>query len=651
MKSTDLLATNLHTGFFEVVVVLIGVGWLTGRLLGVRRGFFRAVAAGLVGLVAGQLLLATQFGWDESLDSPSDLLTHGLGLVGYMLLVTMVASVAIEMIFRPRKERPFWIPRPIKWIKTKLAQASRIVDVVAIARRHGLVGRKRLSRATIATPAGANALRLTLEDCGGIFIKFGQIAAGRDDVLPPALTAELSQLRTAAKPLPINSVIAVINAELGADYMNYFESFDQTPLASASIAVTHRAKLKSGLAVVVKVQRPTVDEGVRRDCAVLLWAARRIERSSPTARSFGIVDLAEELVDSVTSELDFRREAANNAAMRRNKSGEVRIPEVDRELTTERVLVMEEVAGKPISDSDAVDQCGIARDVLADRLFKSFLDQVLEDGVFHADPHAGNVMIDRDGVLWFVDFGAVGLLDPVTLEALQQMAIGFTLRDPGILARAVRRMSGGAVELDIPALEFDLGKLFTSVEDIGFGPASISEIIQVMQRHQVPAPKALSILARAAVTIEGTLRTLSPGYDMSGATDRLVDRFPPVESAKHSVSDEILRALPTLRTLPETIGDIAAQARAGQLTVRVDRYGGGDRAQIDQWLDRILWSLSSLTGLVVSAILLLAAGVTENADAALYLRAIGFVGLVAASAMQLRVIARLLDRVRNAPER
>lgn len=646
MVRAETLAANFHSGLIELFLILAVIAWLSGRILGVRRGVLRAIVAGVVGLLVGQALIFYQFGEHESFDNPNDLLAHGAGFIGAVLLATMIASVVLEVILRPRKDRVVRVSGPLTWVRSKFAVARRIVNVASIARKNGLIGR-RLSRASIATPEGARALRGTLEGCGGIFVKLGQIAAGRDDFLPATMTVELSLLRSAAEPLPFESVKTVLVDEYGPDWTEYFEWFDEEPLASASIGVTHRARLHSGLNVVVKIQRPHIDELVRRDCSVVRWGARQLERHSRSARSLRISDLSEELVDGVLKELDFRIEAANNAAMRRRSSGGVSLPEVHRELTTERVLVMQEVAGKPISDTKAVDESGVPREILADRLFKDFLTQVLQDGLFHADPHMGNVMIDAEGALWFVDFGAVGFIDPSTLESLQQIAIGFSLRDPAMLARAIRGLSGGAVELDIPTLEFDIGQIFASVENAGFGPAAISEVVHVLRRHNVPVPKSLSVLARAAVTMEGTLRSLSPGYDMSGATDRLVDRFPSAQDPRKILSEELLRALPSLRSLPRVFEDIAVQARDGRMAFRVERYAGGDRVQIDRWLDRVLWAGTSLMGLLVSAILLLAAGVTEDSDAALYLRGIGYIGLTAATAMQLRLIARVLQRRRG----
>ena len=358
--------------------------------------------------------------------------------------------------------------------------------------------------------------------------EIGQIAAGRDDFLPSTVTSELGELRTAVKPLPPGGAPGPAGGT-GDAYETTFAWFDDEPLAAASIGVTHRARLADGRDVIVKIQRPRIDETVDRDGRVLMWSARQLERGSDSARSLGIVDLCQELVAGVTEEWTSpaKRPTTPPCAATPADRG-VAFPEVIGLLTTRRVLVMDQVRGEPVSEAEFVDAVPVPRTELADRLLSSFLDQVLHDGVYHADPHPGTSLIDTDGVMWFIDFGAVGHIDPITIEALQQMAIGFTLRDPGMLARAVRRLAGGnAEDLDIPSLEFDMGQVLTQVEGGGFGPAAISEVVHVLRRHEVKVPRALTILGRSAVTMEGTLRVVSPGYSMSNEAQRLVQAEPP----------------------------------------------------------------------------------------------------------------------------
>lgn len=634
-----------------LAVFLFAMAWVTGRVLGVKRGFWRALVAGLIGFAAGWLLVEVQFGDVADINDPEDLVRLGGGFLGYVLLVTMLATIVIEAILRPRSERrrrPRF-PRPFRWISQKFALVTRLWQIGNAARRNGLVGRRYASRAALSSPEGARALRLTLEECGGMFVKFGQIAAGRDDLLPPAMTEELGELRTSVAPLSTTEVHEVLRSELGDAYATTFASFDDTPLAAASIGVTHRAVLaENGKDVIVKIQRPHIDEAVHRDSRVLMWGARQLERGSESARSLGIVDLCQELVNSVSQELDFTREAANNKALRRHRDDVegVDFPRVFPHLTTRRMLVMQEVDGEPVSDHEALDAVGVSRQDLADRLLKSFLDQVLQDGVYHADPHPGNILIDADGTLWFIDYGAVGHLDPITIEALQQMAIGFTIRDPGMLARAVRRMAGGGAEnLDIPSLEFDMGQVLAQIDGAGFGPAAISEVVHVLRRHNVKVPTALTVLGRSAVTMEGTLRVISPGYSMSNEAQRLVSADPPAGGVRGIAKNEVLRALPALRPMPQLTEDIALQLRSGRLGIQIDRFAGSDRPVVDAWLDRLLWAGIGMVGLIGSALLLIAGALTPVDElSGTYLRVIGFVGLIASSAMQMRTVARVLQR-------
>jgi ubiquinone biosynthesis protein len=627
------------------------MGWLSARILDVRRGRLRSLAAGVIGFLGGAILLAVQVDGNVELnleDDSADTFLLSLAWLGYALIVALVASLVIDAMLRPRR-RGRRLPRPIKAIKARIAVTRRLTQIARIARRNGLIGRRLASRAELLSPETARALRLTLEESGGMLVKFGQIASTRDDLLPPVITDELAQLRSSVPGLPFPVVRQVIETELGAPLDAIFASVDEEPLAAASIGVTHRAVLKDGRRVIVKVQRPDVQDSVAIDGRVLVGGARSLERQSAAARRVGVVGLARELVSGITEELDFTREAANNAAMRRARAGDdgVRIPEIYADLTTRRVLIMDEVKGASVSDQRAVDECGVPRVDLARALLDSFLSQILVDGVYHADPHPGNVLVDRGGTLWFIDFGAVGWIDPVTLEGLQQMALGFTLRDPSVLARAVRRVAGQAGEnIDITSLEFDLGVVLTTLQGGSFDPAAISEIIRVLDRHGVGAPPSLTILARAILALDGTLRSLDPDFRMGPAAQAKMG-----EIVTHSELDprdqltrEVIRALPVLRAMPQVTEDLALQARSGRFTVRIDRFSGADGHRVEHWLNRVLFTVIGIFGLVGSGLVLIAGGLDANDTVANPLRLIGFVGLFLSAAMMMRVVAQILAR-------
>lgn len=631
------------------LALLIFVGWLSGRILGVRRGFGRAVLAGIVGFLAGAIIISAQFS-DREVDQIDDLWALGVGFFGYVLIITLLASVAIDAILRPRdSRRRFSLPHPLRWIRQRLAIVRRLRQIAHAARVNGLIGRGLPSTASLATPEGARALRLTLEDAGGILVKFGQIASTREDLLPPVLTEELSALRTSVPGLPVEQVHAVIESELGAPISEVFAWFDDEPLAAASIGVTHRARLLDGRNVIVKVQRPGIEKNVDRDGSVLIWAAQQLQRRSESAERLGLAGLARELVAGIKEELDFTRELANNAAMRAEHSEDstVEMPEIFSDYTTTRVLVMEAVDGVPVSDRTAVDATGVPRAELASRLIDSFFSQVLTYGVYHADPHPGNVLIDDQGRLWLIDYGAVGHLDPITLEGLQQLAVGFTMRDPSILARGVRRLAGhDGEDIDIAALEFDLGAVLTDVSGGGFDPSSLSEVLKVLSRHGVKAPEALTVLARASLTIDGTLRILDPSFRMGpAATARMGELVMPSSlNPRDQLMTELVRSLPALRSMPQLGEDLALQARSGRLSLRVERWHGSDGHLLDRWISQILFTVIGVIGLIASALILIAAGLAPNDGVAAYLRVIGFVGIIASTAMQLRVVARILSR-------
>lgn len=632
-----------------VFLASLVMGWLSARILDVRRGTLRSLAAGVIGFIGGFILLGVQVNGNVTIDfesGPGATLLLLLAWLGYALVVALVASLVIDAMLRPRAARKGF-PHPLRMIKARIAVTRRLAHIARIARRNGLIGRRLASRAELLSPETARALRLTLEESGGMLVKFGQIASTRDDLLPPVITEELAQLRSSVPGLPFGTVRTVVESELGAPLDAVFASFDEQPLAAASIGVTHRAVLRDGHHVIVKVQRPAVEESVAIDGDVLIGGARKLESQSAAARRVGVTRLARELVSGIQEELDFTREAANNAAMRRTRSDDegVALPEIYADLTTRRVLVMDEVVGVPVSDQRAVGATGTSRDVLARHLLDSFLSQILVDGVFHADPHPGNVLVDDEGTLWFIDFGAVGWIDPVTLEGLQQMALGFTLRDPSLLARAVRRVAGQAGEsIDISSLEFDLGVVLTTLQGGGFDPAAISEILRVLDRHGVAAPPSLTILARAILTLDGTLRIIDPDFRMGPAAQARMGEIVTHQELdpRDQLTRELVRALPVLRAMPQITEDLALQARSGRLTLRIDRFSGPDGRRVDRWLNRILFTVIGVVGLMGSALVLIAGGLDANDTVANPLRIIGFAGLVLSAAMVMRVVAQIL---------
>jgi ubiquinone biosynthesis protein len=634
------------------VLFVLGIGFVSGRILGVSRGFFRATVAGVLGTLAGLGTAAVILrGVAEPDGTELLVLTFAFGVIA-----TMVLSIGLEVVLRRR--RPARRPKLWTRLRTAATIGGRLVEVTRIARRHGLAGPRLASRSAFATPETAARVARFLEDCGGMFVKFGQIASTRADLLPPALITSLKDLQSDVKPVPVARVQATIERELGRPAEKAFASFSEEPLAAASIGQTHVARTHDGEDVVVKVRRPDVEVGVARDAAVLRWASRIADRRSEAARALGLARVSDELVRSISKELDYTIEAAYGSALRTailNAHVEgIAVPEVLDGMTSEAVLVLERVQGRPVSDAAAIDACGVARPVLAGRLLRVFLSAMFNGGTFHADPHPGNILVDAGGTLWFIDFGAVGIIDAVTLRALQLVGIGLGTGEPGLIARGLREMSGSAgPAVDVVTLESEVSRLLAEqLVGTGFDPQALQDLLAIMERQGLPVPPALTLIARAVVTLEGTLRGIDPTINLAtAATEHFGSGLQPAEGdASELARRELLRALPSLRALPALVEDIALQLRSGLVRVEVETLTPARRTALTGWVDQVLFAVVGSVGLLTSALLLVGAGLAGAGSDTATLTAIGSIGLVLSAVMLLRVVAQVVRRQSDAAE-
>jgi ubiquinone biosynthesis protein len=295
-----------------------------------------------------------------------------------------------------------------------------------------------------------------------------------------------------------------------------------------------------------------------------------------------------------------------------------------------------------------VDESGVGRPVLAHNLLASFLGQILTDGQYHADPHPGNVLVDRAGVLWLLDFGSVGRLDPLALEGLQGLALGFAMNDPGLLARAVRHLAGGDTTADLRALEIDLSPMLGDVTaGGGLDPKLMGQVLDVMERHGLRPPPTVTLLSRALLTLEGTLHVIDPGFDLAReGTQLMTTDASAFGTPEELIQREVVRALPSLRTMPEHLEALAGQLRAGVMTVRTERYAGNDRRVVELWIDRLALIAVGGLGAIASALLLLAGSATSSDEGVRgTLWGLGFAGLTFASVLLMRAVAQILRRL------
>ena len=637
------LRLELGLGYLLILPFWItAIGVLTGRVLGVRIGRWRTGAAAavgwLVGLIAGAIALGPN-NLHPALIIPLS--------VFFGVLAALPVAIVLDVITRRRSRkaaRGLW-RHPVRGARAVLSPLGRFRELVGNARSENLLHVRYRNPAALASPDLARRVRLVLERSGGMFVKFGQIAATRSDLLPETLTSELSNLHANVARVPAAEVATLMREELAEPVEKAFAHFDPEPLAAASIGQTHRATLHDGRTVVVKVQRPGLDQLVRRDSAVLAFVARQLDRRVEAARRVGVRDLANELITSIEAELDYGRELAASIKMRQGHGCDsvVQVPGVHPTLSSNRLLVMDEVVGRSISDTAAVDAVAVERAELARRLLSSFLAQILRDGYYHADPHPGNVLVAADGVLWLLDLGAMGTIDAVTREALQGIALGFSFKESSLLARAVRHLVGDD-QIDMRRLERDLSMLLGEVEQGGLSPAAMAGVMDVMEHHGLRPPGAMLLLSRTLITLEGTLRTLDPAFNLAQEAQQIVarDHQSDLGQPEELVRKELVRALPALRTLPEHAEALAGQLRSGRMTVRTERYAGGDRSVVEGWLNRILVVLAGGAGALTSGLLLVAGSLSTDRVVRDALWTLGFSGLTFATILLLRTAAQAL---------
>ncbi len=363
-------------------------------------------------------------------------------------------------------------------------------------------------------------IRRALEDLGPIFVKFGQMLSTRPDLLPPDIARELALLQDQVPPFPGSQAQAIIEKALGQGVDELFAEFDAEPLASASIAQVHPARLHDGRAVIVKVVRPGIDRIIRRDIALLYTLAELAERYWSEGKRLRAVEVVREYEKTIFDELDLQREAASASQIRRDFEGSelLYIPEVHWPLTRPNVMVMERIHGIPISDIEGLRQAGIDLVTLSERGVEIFFTQVFKFNFFHADMHPGNIFVSPQGQYIAVDFGIVGSLTPQDQRYLAENFLAFFNRDYRRVAQL--HVESGWVPEDTRVDEFESAirtvcePIFEKpLKEISFGQLLL-RLFQTARRFNMEVQPQLVLLQKTLLNIEGLGRELNPDLDL-----------------------------------------------------------------------------------------------------------------------------------------
>lgn len=359
-------------------------------------------------------------------------------------------------------------------------------------------------------------LASALETLGTCFIKFGQLMSTRPDILPAHYITALARLQDTVTPVPSELITQTIERELGAPLSELFRDFDCTPLATASIAQVHRASLHDGSPVVVKVLRPGVRRQVEVDLEVMQEVARFATHYTPFGTRFGLLQMAQELRQSLRQELDFVQEAENTLLIGQGISEFKRLttPHVYREYSSECVLTLNFLPGHRL---EQVNQATVRRlngPLIAQELFSAYLKQMVVNGIFHCDPHPGNILLSDDGSLSLLDFGMVGRLDTGQKDQVILMLLAFAERQGDRVSEAYLEMIEMPEHLDRRAFTQEVSALVSRYHDMSQGRMEIGrallDLTLLAQSYRIAVPSSLTLLGKTMLNLDGTLRILAP---------------------------------------------------------------------------------------------------------------------------------------------
>jgi ubiquinone biosynthesis protein len=639
------------------IALVAGLAWASRRLLGLPVGALRALIAGLLGFATAEILVRTL----QPVQS-GHVAAFLTVVLGVPLIVAMIFIVAAEALVPSGT-----VPQPVDAVlgaRRALARSRRYSQISRIAVRHGLGpylrGRGRRGEDEAGGRAAlARSLRQALEEGGVTFTKLGQLMSTRRDLLPEEFISELTRLQDRAEPAPWEQVEEVITQSLGAPAEQVFTELQPEPAAAASIAQVHKARLRcadgSDAEVAVKVQRPGIRSTVEQDLDILLRLADTLEDRAHWARAVGTAGVARGFAAAMREELDFRVEARNMAAVaatwqdqQRAVSGSISVvlPAVHEQLCTEHVLVIEWLDGVSLREAGPlIDDRGLDRAELTRALLRSMVYQITEGGVFHADPHPGNVLLLTDGRLAWLDFGSVGRLDAQQRYALLNLLLAVGRGDPAALRDALLELVTRTDEIDEWQLERALGR-FVARHLVGTSQPTaemFTDLFRLASQFELAIPPEIATVLRALATLEGTLSLLTPGIDIAAearqyAADHVAAALSPTAVPK-SVAEEVGALLPVLRRLPRRFDRVTGAMEQGRLSLNVRLFADErDRRVVTGLTHQFLLALLGAASGVVAAILLGTPGGPQITPTMSLLQLIGYNLLIVGGILVLRVL-------------
>ena len=485
-------------------------------------------------------------------------------------------------------------------------------------------------RASANGTATPEQLTDDLEAMGPTYVKLGQVLAGRPDLLPEPYLKALCRLQDRVKPFPFAEVEQIISAELGTRMSKLFSRFDAEPIAAASLGQVHTAALRDGRAVVVKVQRPEIRLQIAQDFEVLAEIATFLDEHTEMGKRYRFSLLLEEFRLSIQQELNYEREAQNLITMRANLAEFelIHVPQPVVDYSTRSVLTMEQVQGRKITSISPLTMLEIKGAPLVEELFRAYLKQVLVDGIFHADPHPGNVFLTDDGRIALLDLGMVGHTTPSMQENLIKLLITISEGKSEEAADLMMRISQRSKEFDAPEVRRRIGQLLALHYNRGLGEINVGKTMLDLSQNAADTglfvPSELTMLGKTLLQLDEVGKVLDPHFNPNASIRRNVGQLMSQRMLKDATQGSVLGSALELKgflsTLPTRLNQIIDALTNSELEVRVKSV---DAKMVVEGIEKIA---NRITAGIVLAALIIGAALLMRVDTTSF-RLFGYPGL------------------------
>ncbi len=488
-------------------------------------------------------------------------------------------------------------------------------------------------------------IRLVCEELGTTFIKFAQIASNRPDLLPEPLIEELTKLQDNAPAIPLPVIRQMLDAELPRPVDELLEYFEEKPLASASIAQVHRARLHGGKEVILKIQRPEIRAEIAADIAILKNIVSIIDGYFPQYQVYNPAALVRMFEQSINEELSFKAEARNLRQFRNMfaQNPDVFIPDLYEELSTDRIICMEYVDGYKVTDLENLRAFKITGKDLALRGIRLYFEQVFEHSFFHADPHPGNIFVLEDGRIAFLDFGMMGTIIESDKVLFANILLAMYEQDVQNLKKAILKFSSGLDKEKQRELEYDIINVLRNYTNVSIENIDGNEVMKGLNAlffdYKIRIPPNLLLLLKALVIIEGVGLKLDPEYDIIANIGPYVKKLLAQKYDPQKLGKDVLRTIEEgtllVKDLPEDIREIIRKVKEGKLHVEFEHKGLGPVLQnTDIFINRIAFTLITVAIIVSSSIIIVA----DVPPRVYNISVLGFIGLIIAAVLTFRLL-------------